>query len=701
MKRFCKFGSLLAGGALSVLTAQSAEAAATSIQNVELNATKTGMELLLSTKDGGTPEFFAVNRDNVLQADIPNAQLALPRTKTYTKQNPTPTIKSIRLETLDDNTVRLTIQGAENAPIADLQKVDGQGLLVSLDTRPNAIPQPSQLPETLETFTDEALLPTYMAQADPDAPEVESPDAPEVESPDAPDVLVPNPEVIIDGTPVTAPTLNGAPPFLPQAVPPPVGDIAVAEVDPGLDVIDLGTAERVRRLVLRDATAREVLTLLARTANLNLAFADASAGEGAVGADVLVSIDIEDEPVQNVFNYVLQISGLEANRVGRTIFVGPRLPQSARNLTVRSVRLNQVDVASAVNFLVFMGAESAFADEQEIETVESTIDVGEEVEQVERTELETSVEVLRADFTDSLPLLRGLQVIGDARTGSVTLVGTPRQVEIATSQLVQLDLRRRQVAINLRVVDVNLSAIEDSGASFSFGVNDTFVNQSEGVLGIAFNNALNPFEIARSFVAELNASIENGNSKIITDPTLIVQEGQDASVNLVEEVINESVTNAVISDSGVVTNERDVELVEVGLTLAINVDRIDDNGFIALSVAPTISAPGAQIDLGDDDFVIPISRRALSSGQVRVRDGQTLVLSGIIQDTDSTSVTKVPILGDLPIIGALFRDTNTTNERQELIVLLTPQILDDSDASIYGYSYTPGEDVRELLGEDE
>ena len=701
MKRFCKFGSLLAGGALSVLTAQSAEAAATSIQNVELNATKTGMELLLSTKDGDTPEFFAVNRDNVLQADIPNAQLTLPRTKTYTKQNPTPTIKSIRLETLDDNTVRLTIQGAENAPVADLQQVDGQGLLVSLDTRPNAIPQPSQLPETLETFTDGALLPTYMAQAEPDAPEIESPDAPEVESPDAPDVLVPNPEVIIDGTPVTAPTLNGAPPFLPQAVPPPVGDIAVAEVDPGLDVIDLGTAERVRRLVLRDATAREVLTLLARTANLNLAFADASAGEGAVGADVLVSIDIEDEPVQNVFNYVLQISGLEANRVGRTIFVGPRLPQSARNLTVRSVRLNQVDVASAVNFLVFMGAESAFADEQEIETVESTIDVGEEVEQVERTELETSVEVLRADFSDSLPLLRVLQVIGDARTGSVTLVGTPRQVEIATSQLVQLDLRRRQVAINLRVVDVNLSAIEDSGASFSFGVNDTFVNQSEGVLGIAFNNALNPFEIARSFVAELNASIENGNSKIITDPTLIVQEGQDASVNLVEEVINESVTNAVISDSGVVTNERDVELVEVGLTLAINVDRIDDNGFIALSVAPTISAPGAQIDLGDDDFVIPISRRALSSGQVRVRDGQTLVLSGIIQDTDSTSVTKVPILGDLPIIGALFRDTNTTNERQELIVLLTPQILDDSDASIYGYSYTPGEDVRELLGEDE
>ena len=674
----------MAGGALSVLTAQSADAAATAIQNVELNTTKTGMELRLSTKGGDTPQIFAVSRDNVLQADITNAQLALPSSKNYSKQNPDPAIKSIQVEALDDNTVRLTIKGTDKAPIANLEKVNGQGLLVSLDTRPNATPQPSELPETIETITDESLLPAHLAQAETDTP----------------DVLVPNPEVIIDGNPVTAPTLNGAPPFLPQAVPPPVGDIAVSEIDSSLDVIDLGTAERVPRLVLRDATAREALSLLARAAGLNLAFTEAGGGEGAAAADTKVTLDIEDEPVQNVFNYVLQISGLEANRVGRTIFVGPRLPQSARNLTVRSVRLNQVDVASAVNFLVFMGAESAFTDVQEIETVESTIDVGEEVEQIERTELETSVDVLRADYGDSPPLLRGLQVIGDARTSSVTLVGSPRQVEIATTQLVQLDLRRRQVAINLRVVDVNLSAEENLDASFSFGINDSFVNQNNGILGLAFDSA-NPFNIARNFVAQLNASIVNGNSKIITDPTLIVQEGQDASVNLVEEVINESVTNAVISDSGIVTNEREVELVDVGLTLAINVDRIDDNGFVSLSVAPTISSPGAQFNLGGDDFVIPISTRALSSGQIRVRDGQTLVLSGIIQDTDVASVSKVPILGDLPIIGALFRDTTTTNERQELIVLLTPQILDDSDASIYGYSYTPGEDVRELLGEDE
>ena len=80
-----------------------------------------------------------------------------------------------------------------------------------------------------------------------------------------------------------------------------------------------------------------------------------------------------------------------------------------------------------------------------------------------------------------------------------------------------------------------------------------------------------------------------------------------------------------------------------------------------------------------------------------MRDGQTLLLSGIIQESERSSVTKIPILGDIPILGALFRSTVTDNQRQELIVLLTPQILDDSDQSVFGYSYTPSEEVQEIL----
>ena len=132
----------------------------------------------------------------------------------------------------------------------------------------------------------------------------------------------------------------------------------------------------------------------------------------------------------------------------------------------------------------------------------------------------------------------------------------------------------------------------------------------------------------------------------------------------------------------------------------MKVDRIDDNGFISLSVAPSISQPEStqSVNIGGANNIITLlSERKLESGQIRLRDGQTLVLSGIIQEQDRTTVTKVPILGDIPILGALFRRTERNNQRREVIVLLSPQIIDDSDRSTFGYGYVPGPEVRQMI----
>ena len=101
--------------------------------------------------------------------------------------------------------------------------------------------------------------------------------------------------------------------------------------------------------------------------------------------------------------------------------------------------------------------------------------------------------------------------------------------------------------------------------------------------------------------------------------------------------------------------------------------------------------------IADSKRIFLVSTRSLTSGVVRLRDGQTLILSGIIQDQDRVSVSKVPILGDIPLIGALFRRTNRQNQRNEVIVLLTPQVMDDSENSAYGYNYTPSPEVRQML----
>ena len=733
MKRLLGYGSCLAGSTLLALAAQPALATTTMITGIQVIPTDGGAQIVLETEAGDVPQVFAINQGNTLRADIVRTQLQLADGGPFTQQDPAPGIASITLNPLDGNSVRLTVDGSDRIPMGTVGSSTNGGIIIDVaaqteGTAPQAsTPVPDELetvpgePEATAPETSSGTPDATVAQADPETEPLPEPTGPQ------PDVLVPNPQVVIDGVPVPAPEVQAAPPFLPSAVAPPVGDIAVSETVPDFGGIDLGTAERVPRLVLRDAPSREVLNLLARAADLNLVFIDANGqetdGATATGEGPPITLDIENESVQSVFNSVLRVTGLQANRVGRTIYVGPSLPVSAQNVSMRTLRLNQVDASVASNFLVGLGAESAVSRERLVTAV-NAVSIEEGVPDIteSQTTTEERIENQRVEYADSNPIFRGLVVVAEERTNSITLVGQPALVELATAQLVRLDLRRRQVAINVKVIDIDLNALDAFGTSFSFATGDLAVGVIGGVGSTNFGGetpggttavpSAAPFGsvdlfrggvpgIIDDFLFQVLATVQEGNGKILTDPTLIVQEGQVASVQLTEEVVTDFEVDQEVSDGGQITQTLSVETEPAGLILQVDVDRIDDNGFVTLSVAPSISAPIDIVNFSFDGvsnaFVTLLAERQLSSGQVRVRDGQTLVLSGIIQETERTTVSKVPILGDLPLLGALFRSTTDETSRQELVVLLTPEILDDSDQSAFGYTYTPSAEVQELL----
>jgi type IV pilus assembly protein PilQ len=694
---------LFVGVAVALVAASPVWAKPAKVTGVKLDPTNNGLNVVLETSTAARSQVFTSKQGNTLVTDITNTQLSLPEGKDFRQAKPAPGIESVVVTRLDSNSVRLMVTGTTNAPSGQMQERNDRGVTFSIS--------PTSGTPTAGTPTSGRI-----AQTTPSAT-LKPGQSVTVQKP-----LVPNPNVTIDGKPVQPgmPPGNQAPaPFLPRAVAPPVGDMAVSNTDSSPALIDLGSKERVPRLVLRDAPVREVLSLLARAAGLNLAYTTATPQQGqpgqpgapapgAAGADgPKVTLDIQDESVQDVFNHVLRITGLQANREGRTIFVGPRLPNDARGLVTRSYRLNQVTVGVALNFLVAMGAESAVSRERVITSVQAVpVGGGQAPATQTQTSTETRIETQRIDFQDSIPLLRGLQVVGDERTNSVTLVGSPKQIQVATAQLIQLDARRRQVAINLKVADINLLATEDMTTSFSFGINDTFFQNNRGNGIINFGRQNPPFEQPlniiqpgfdpQQFLARIQAQVVSGNAKILTDPTLIVQEGQQASVNLTQEIVG-NIESTFTDTSGGSRETVTVQKEKVGLTLGVKIERIDDNGFVALSVAPIVRAPQGQENTPNGRITL-VNERSLNSGLIRLRDNQTLVLSGIIQDSDRTTVSKVPLLGDIPILGALFRSTNKINQRQEIIVLLTPQIIDDSErSSSMGYNYNPSPDARQML----
>lgn len=687
----------IAIAAVSTLIAQPLWAAPTEITAIQLKPTSMGVELVFDTQGNNRPPIFTVSLGNSSVAEITNTQLRLPGAKSFRQENPAPGITSVEVSQLDPNTIRVVVSGATKAPTGQVVRRDGPGLVLSFNRVPGTTP-------------DQAVTPA------------------------------------LSQPPSSGRSPNAIPPILPRAVAPPVGDISVAPINVSPKTIDLGTSERIPKLLLRQAPVQEVLALLARAAGVNLIYIppagtpakletpptartiskDIGGGaretvttsEGAKPAEpaqqggYTISLDIEDEPVQDVFNYVLQVSGLQANRVGNTIFVGETLPDSAQNRVVRTYRLNQIKATSTGTITQTFTSQAETGGSVSAGTGEGvTVSSGATAQtaisrttNIQRTVNDRGAKEILESYGangggtasgeavgPTSTLLRSLEVIADPRANTITLIGTSSVVEAATSLITQIDIRRRQAAINVKIVDVNLLKGRNANSSFNFNSNDTI---SSGFINGVFQVGA---VLGTNFLLNLTASIQDDSAKILTDPTLIVQEGSSAQVNLTQEIFSgiRRETSAV-DDGGIATVTESPIIRPAGVILNLNVDQIDDNGFITLNIAPEVSSPSGTFVVNGDVGTL-LQQRRLETGQIRLRDGQTLILTGIIQDSDTSSIDKVPILGDIPLLGRLFRRDTKTRQRQEVVVIVTPRIMDDSDQSSYGYQYNPSPEAQKLI----
>ena len=310
------FGSSAA--AFVLLAAQPVLAKITQITDVKLSPIAGGISVVLKTAAGDRPQVFTTKKDKSLVADVINAQLRLPKGNNFLQKNPAPGIASIEVKQLDANSIRVTVTGIDDAPSNQPVMGKDNNITLGFTATTNSTASTATKPTEKVSATPATTKPTEKVAVTPATTSEYKPDEPAKQ----PDVLVPNPQVTIDGkitqTPNPGQAYKQSPVFLPKAVAPPVGDITQSNIDTSPVVINLGTKERVRRLVLRDAPVREVLSLLARAAGLNLAYIGGEAekpqdAENVTRTSQKISLDIENEPVQDVFNYVLRLSGLKAS----------------------------------------------------------------------------------------------------------------------------------------------------------------------------------------------------------------------------------------------------------------------------------------------------------------------------------------------------------------------------------------------------
>lgn len=305
------------------------------------------------------------------------------------------------------------------------------------------------------------------------------------------------------------------------------------------------------------------------------------------------------------------------------------------------------------------------------------------------------------------PAQRGeIGIWADDSTNALVITAPPKIMKSMMAIIDKLDIRRAQVLVEAVIVEVTSDRAAELGVTWAVGnanldnaVGVTKFPGSTGVAGVAGallgggsgSGTTNPAALIGdglslgvgrlrdsgvSFVALLEALESDGTSNIIGTPVLVTLDNEEAEIKVGQEVpfVTGSYTNG--STGGTSTNTvnpfQTIQREQVGLSLKLT-PQINEGDAVRLKIAQEISSllpSSAAVDL-------ITSNRSINT-TVIVQDGATLVLGGLIQDQVSEKQQRVPILGRIPLLGALFRHNETTKAKTNLMVFIKPTILRDN-----------------------
>lgn len=257
----------------------------------------------------------------------------------------------------------------------------------------------------------------------------------------------------------------------------------------------------------------------------------------------------------------------------------------------------------------------------------------------------------------------------------------PAQWKEIEAAIIRLDNPPLQVQIETRILEVNLTGDLDLGVQWYLGrlagnsTSETVADTpgSQGALG-AGGVGLGTASMFYSFVSNnlqvaLRALETNGRTQILSAPSLVVMNNQQAQIQVGDNIpISQTTVNTGTSD----TTLSSVEYVQTGVILDV-VPRINPGGLVYMDIQQQVSDADTQ-SVTDTQVNPRISTRSVST-QVAVQSGQTVLLGGLIRQGNSESLTSVPYLGKIPGLGWLFGSRSTSKARTELIVLITPRVV--------------------------
>lgn len=363
-------------------------------------------------------------------------------------------------------------------------------------------------------------------------------------------------------------------------------------------------------LNVRDGQVRDVLGSIAALSGKSIV-ADSSV-QGTV------TLDLKDVPFDTALRIVTAAKGLSYRLTGDVILVGSAAGLEKFNDTASVIKLNYARA----------------------EEIKPTLD---------------------ALITTSS------KISTDSVTNSIIFTGTPTDEARLRSVLAALDVATQQVTLEAKIIAVNREDSKNLGISWNwdkipqnsnYDGDDDIDSDDENFGGVAHFGAEYEFR----FNATLNALFANGKAKILATPRIITIPGREASIFIGDHipVVTEKISNAVTTSS--------TDYVDAGIKLQYT-PIVSSDGMITSIVHTEVSTPTLISEMKNYKIT---SRTADTT--VRMRDGETLIIGGLINEEEQKRLQKVPFLSNIPLLGELFKNRTTNKTKTEVMMILTPHL---------------------------
>ena len=405
----------------------------------------------------------------------------------------------------------------------------------------------------------------------------------------------------------------------------------------------------------------DALRLFARDNELNLVLDRDLEGD--------LTIDFSRLPLNSALDALLDAHGYGWQIDGRLIRIRRQVTRTFDVDYLRLRRTSEGHSESGAFGVSDGGSESAGSNEFEIEQ-ENDIDFWEEL-------------------TEELLTLVGEEgrVVTNKTAGLVSVTAGKRVVDEVENYLQRIRHgSMRQVSIDARIVEVELDDTMTLGIDWAapdlleIGKFDI----SRSALGADGIQTFLSASVNGETRAILEALQDQGNLNVVSQPKLKVLNNQTAQIRVARDepyYVQTSGFVAAAGDDPAQPAEFEQRSATIGLVVQVT-PSVSADGWITLEISPVITRKLSQIGFPQTDengnvsfsgnVGPPVIDVKQTSVVVRVRSGQTAVIGGLIQETDDETVSKIPLLGDLPIVGAAFRDTTTVHNRNELVIMITP-----------------------------